>query len=280
MAAALRQRGVATTGAGERSDARVLVVAETVKPDDLSNGRPALIVLTKADLAGTGPDGPLAIAKERAAVVRRRTGVPTVPMVGPLAVLTPLDDELMAALRAFATEPPNLAGVDAFVTDAHAVGRDVRARLLDTLDRFGVAHAVLAVAKGAGAAEVTARLRRLGNADEVVTALDTATASARYRRVRATIAEIRALAVRLEDDELHDLLASDGTAMAVMSAAVAVLEADGLEVDRGDTPAAHRARAVRWAGYGHGPVDALHRRCSADVVRGSLRLLATARDSA
>ena len=72
---------------------------------------------------------------------------------------------------------------------------------------------------------------------------------------------------------MAELLADDVTVMAAMSAAVDVVEAHGLSVDRGDTAAAHLDRAVRWRRYGGGPVNALHRRCSADIVRGSLRLL-------
>ncbi|TFV55703.1 hypothetical protein E4P42_21655 [Mycobacterium sp. PS03-16] len=60
---------------------------------------------------------------------------------------------------------------------------------------------------------------------------------------------------------------------AAMSAAVDVVQAAGLTVDRGDDPAAHLRRAVRWRHYGRGPVNALHRACAADITRGSLRLL-------
>ena len=113
----------------------MLVVAEAVKPEDLAAARaarrPVLIVLTKADLAGTGPGGPIAVA----ATARRgrapaRPASPPSPMVGLLAALRSpgdLDDELVAALRRFVTEPPNLTSVDAFVDDPHPV-RPGRAR--------------------------------------------------------------------------------------------------------------------------------------------------------
>ena len=91
------------------------------------------------------------------------------------------------------------------------------------------------------------------------------------------MAELHSLAAGSEDSDFREglvrMLAADSTVLAVMTAAVDVIEAEGLTVDRGDTPAAHLDRAVRWRRYGRGPVNALHRRCSDDVVRGSLRLL-------
>ncbi|HTI75954.1 MAG TPA: hypothetical protein VL634_13240, partial [Mycobacterium sp.] len=65
----------------------------------------------------------------------------------------------------------------------------------------------------------------------------------------------------------------DATVLAVMSAAVDVVEAAGIRVDRGDDSAAHLRRAVRWRHYSRGPVTSLHRACGADISRGSLRLL-------
>jgi hypothetical protein len=61
--------------------------------------------------------------------------------------------------------------------------------------------------------------------------------------------------------------------LAMMSAAVDVVEAAGARVDRGDDPVTHLGRAVHWQRYGRGPVDDLHRSCSRDICRGSLRLL-------
>ena len=180
----------------------------------------------------------------------------------------------MAALRRFVTEPPNLSSVDAFVDDPHPVGRDLRARLLARLDRFGIAHAVLALADGCDAARLGAHLAQIGNLDELVGALDAVAAPVRYRRVCETLAELRSLAIQLNDGALSELLADDVTVLAAMDAAVAVVEAAGLFVERGDTAPAHLERAVHWRRYGRGPVNALHRRCSADIVRGSLRLLA------
>ena len=99
----------------------------------------------------------------------------------------------------------------------------------------------------------------------------------RYRRVRAAIAELHALATRSGDQELAGFLATDDTVLAVMAAAVEVVEADGMHVDRGDDRQAHRRRAVYWRRYGSGPVGALHCSCAADICRGSLRLLGRCR---
>lgn len=278
VAAALASRGVAVVQ-GAAAEVGVLVIAETAKAEELavvrSSRRPILIVLTKADLAGAGAGGPIEVARRRADAVRARTGRSTVPVVGLLAALGPdsLDEQLVGALRAFLDEPPNLTGVDAFVDDPHPIARDVRVRLLQRLDRFGIAHAILALAGGTEPAQLPAHLARLGNLDEVMSALQATSAAARYARLRTAMAELRCLAVRFDDARLAGLLAGDATALAAMTVAVEVVEADGLPVDRGDTAAAHLHRAIRWRRYGRGPVNALHHRCSADIVRGSLRLL-------
>ena len=149
----------------------------------------------------------------------------------------------------------------------------MRRRLLDTLDRFGIAHAVKAIGEGADAAALPPLLRRLSLLDRVVAHLDAAGAPVRYRRVRAAIAELQALAAQSGDERLADFLSTDDTVMAVMAAAVEVVEAAGVLVDRGDDRTAHLRRAVHWQRYGRGPVDALHRSCAADICRGSLRLL-------
>jgi hypothetical protein len=277
--AALRLRGVsAAAHDGGGLDVCVLVVAESVKSEDLalarSLRRPVLIVLTKADLSGAGVGGPITVARSRAAAIRGLTGVPTVPMVGLLAALDDLlDADLVAALGTFVTVPPNLTAVDAFVEDSHPVGREVRVRLLELLDRFGIAHAVLAIADGCAPETLPGHLSRLGNVDEVLAELEVVAAAVRYRRVRSAIAELCCLAAQLDEPRVSELVTADVTVLAAMGAAVDVVEAAGGGVDRGDTPAAHRDRAIRWRRYGLGPVNALHRQCSADIVRGSLRLL-------
>jgi hypothetical protein len=77
----------------------------------------------------------------------------------------------------------------------------------------------------------------------------------------------------VQSDDIGSFLATDEAVLARMAAAVDVVEAAGVEVDRGDDAATHLRRAVHWRRYSRGPVDALHRSCGADIARGSLRLL-------
>jgi hypothetical protein len=276
VASALTAAGVAVTPDQSAADVNVVVIAETLKPEDRTrigaSPGPCLIVLNKADLTGFGVGGPLALAHRRAADYRASTGVPTVPMVGLLATAD-LDDELIGALQLLVREPADLTSTDAFVQSEHSLPTQVRRRLLDTLDRFGIAHAVLAVDGGADAAAVQAHLRGLSLVDRVVSHLEAAGAPVRYRRVRSAIAELQARAAQSGDERLSDFLATDETVLAVMAAAVDVVEAAGATVDRGDNPTAHLRRAVHWRRYARGPVDELHRSCAADICRGSLRLL-------
>lgn len=272
VADALSAAGVVVSDAGE---VVVMVIAEVCKPEDLAvlaelrrAGVPVLIVFNKADLAGSGPGGPMATAQRRAVELRALTGVPVVPLVALLAAVT-LPAELVAALRTLAVQPADLTSADAFVAGEHAVPHALRARLLATLDRFGVAHASLACSRGADADELPGLLRRRSGVEEVLAAVHDVAAPVRYQRVRAALAELRALG----GDEVGRFLAADDTVIAVMAAAVEVVQAHGLVVDPGTRPDAHVRRARHWRNYGRGPVDALHRSCSADIVRGSLRLL-------
>jgi hypothetical protein len=235
-----------------------------------------LTVLNKADLAGLGDGGPLTRAHRRAADYRALTGVPTVPMVALLATAD-LDEELMSALRVLVTEPADLTSTDAFVGSSHSLRPELRRRLLATLDRFGIARAVLALAEGADGATVSTVARQASQVDRVIEHIEAAGASVRYRRVQSAITELRSLAVQSDDDRLMQFLSTDETVLAVMAAAVDVVEAAGVEVDRGDDAAAHLRRAVHFRRYGQGPVGALHRSCGADIARGSLRLLGRVR---
>jgi len=89
----------------------------------------------------------------------------------------------------------------------------------------------------------------------------------------SVITELRALAIQSGDQPLTEFLSTDETVLAVMAAAVDVVEAEGARVDTAADPAAHLRRAVYWRRYGRGPVNALHRSCADDIARGSLRLL-------
>ena len=135
--------------------------------------RPTLVVLNKADLTGFGADGPLTLAHRRAADYRALTGVPTVPMVALLATAD-LDGELISALRALVNQPADLTSTDAFVQGPHPLPRDVRRRLLDALDRFGIAHSVVAIGEGTDAAALPALLRGLSQIDRVIAHIEAA----------------------------------------------------------------------------------------------------------
>jgi hypothetical protein len=279
VASALAAAGVDVTDDASTADADVLVIAEAPKPEDwaalAAATKPTLTVLNKADLVGFGPGGPMAVAQRRAAQYQTLTGVPTVPLVALLATAA-LDDEMVTALGVLATEPADLTSPDAFLEGDHRLPRAIRARLLQTLDRFGIAHVVLALGRGDEAASLPALLRRLSGIERVVAQLAATAAEVRYRRVRSAVAELRALAAQSGDARLVDFLAGDDTVIAMMAAAVDVVEAAGVMVDRDDAAEAHLRRAVRWRRYGTGPVNALHRSCAADISRGSLRLLGRA----
>lgn len=276
VAAALAASGVAVAPDERAADVTVLVIAEALKPEDTAPSgdgrRPDLIILNKADLSGFGAGGPLTVAHRRAADYRARTSVPVIPMIGLLATAD-LDPELLAALQVLVGHPADLTSTDAFVQGDHPLSASVRVRLLDTLDRFGIAHAVLAGDR----APLPSLLRELSQIDRVVAHLDAVCAPLRYRRVQAAIGELRSLAAQLGNEQLSEFLASDQAVLGVMTAAVGVVEAAGAHVDRGDDPTAHLRRAVHWRRYGRGPVDALHRACATDICRGSLRLIGRSR---
>ena len=274
----------ALTGAGvtvvtDAADVRVVVIAETPKPEDrraLRGDLPSLVVLNKADLSGRVVGGPLAAARRSADDIAVAVGRPVVPMVAHLADAE-LDGELIGALRTLATEPADMTSTDAFVGSDHVVPAPIRRRLLERFDRFGLAHAVLAVVEGAGADAVAARVRGLSQTEAVVERLGGFAAEVGYRRARAALVTLEWAATETRDDDLAAFLAGDEGVIAMMAAAVGLFEASGLRVDPGDDPDTHVRRAVQWRRYADGPLDALHRRCAADISRGSLRLLGQAR---
>lgn len=272
-AAALAQAGLTVTD-GADADITVVVVAEALKPEDramVAAPGPTLVVLNKADLAGFGAGGPIAVADRRAADLQARTGVPTVPMVALLAVAS-VDDELIAALRVLAAEPCDLTTTDGFVSAEHSLPRGVRERLLATLDLFGIAHAVLALGQGTPAEALEATLRRLSQVDRVMSRLTAVGAEVRYQRTRSALVSLRALAAA-GAPAVAEYLSGDEPVLALMAAAVDVVEAAGLPVDDADHRSAHLQRAVVWNRYSRGPVNRLHQHCGLDICRGSLRLM-------
>ncbi|MEX7474391.1 hypothetical protein AB4Z39_32380, partial [Mycobacterium adipatum] len=121
-------------------------------------------------------------------------------------------------------------------------------------------------AGGAGAAGPPLPARRRGGrgADDLLAGVRAAAAPLRYRRLCAAMTQLRALAARTADQRLDAVLTGDTAVLAAMAAALAVVRADGL--DAGD------ADPVGWQRYSRGPVNALHRRCGADIARAALRL--------
>lgn len=267
----------ALAGAGRRvvertPDVAMVVVAEAVKPEDVASVAawrdadvPVVVVGNKADLTGPIPPDTL----------RRRLGsdehgdVPVEPSVALLADVS-LDDDELGALQLLAAQPADLRSAKAFLDAAHPLPRGVRVRLLRALDRRGIAHSVHALRDGADPRDLPALLREVSGFDRVLDRLDALAAPARYGRIRATLAELQGRAAG--DDRIAAFLAGDDTVLAVMTAAVDVVQAAGLVVDTGDDAAAHLRRAMWWRGYSRGPVSPLHRACGADISRGSLRL--------
>ncbi|WP_234714189.1 hypothetical protein [Mycolicibacterium chlorophenolicum] len=276
VAAALAAAGVAVVAAGVAAEVDVVVLAERLTDEERTvlerRSVPTLVVLNKADLGGPGAGGPLAAADVTAARMSVALGLPVVPMIALLGVTEVRDDDL-TALRALVDAPADMTSVDAFVAGEHPVPAGTRRQLLDRFDRFGLAHAVLAAADGLTPAAVTARLRALSRTDAVLAALAAVAAPLRYTRIRAAVHALRVVAAETSDERLAAFVDGDDVVLAVMTAAVDVVEAGGAEVDRGDDAGAHTRRALRWHAYARAPLDALHRRCAADIARGSLRLL-------
>nr|WP_306454896.1 hypothetical protein [Mycolicibacterium malmesburyense] len=279
VTAALGSAGVEVTPDGG-AEVDVLVIAEALKPEDRAfldrSDRPTVVVLNKADLSGFGAAGPMAHAFHRAARCRALTGLPTVPMVALLADVD-LTGDLRDALRTLLTAPADVSSTDAFVHAPHPLPREVRERLLGALDRFGIAHAVLALDRGASLETLPNHLRKLSQLDRVVGHIHAAGAPLRYRRLRSALTQLRALATQSGDSRLAELVVGDDAVLTAMAAAVDVVEAAGARVDRGDDADSHLRRAVHWRRYANGPVNALHRACAADISRGSLRLLERSR---
>ncbi|MBX7449190.1 hypothetical protein GR927_14430 [Mycolicibacterium sp. 3033] len=268
-----RALGTPVAVPGETADVDVLVVAEAATDEDRAWVTDAtVVVLNKADLGGAAGGGPLRAASAAAAQVEVLLRAPVVPMVALLAEVR-VDGDDIASLRALVETPADVSSVDAFTCCDHPLPTEVRRDLIDRLDRFGLAHAILAVTEGAGADELTARLRALSGADAVSAAIDGTAAAVRYRRCLTAVRRLRLMAAERDDEQLAAQLDDDDVVVAMMAAAVEVVEAAGVAVDRGDDTGAHLRRALRFHHFSCGPLDELHRRCAADIRRGSLRLL-------
>jgi hypothetical protein len=283
VAAALRRAGWSVTVDLHSADLVVWVLTETAKPEDRAalaglraKGTPAVPVLNKADLVGLTPAGPMTEARRCSAALRPALGSCPEPMVALLAVaaLDPgvLVDADLAALRLLCAAPADLSGPDAFLAAPHPLTRAQRQRLLERLDVFGIACAVVALRRAGNTEmpELRTLLRGLSGVDDVSDRLASAAAPVRYRRMRAALTELAERAVA--DAGIAGWLVAERTVLAQMTLAVGVVQDAGMTVDAADDAAAHLHRALRWRDYAAGPVDALHRSCGSDIVRGSLRL--------
>ena len=264
VARALTHAGTLAVTTTSDAELDVYVIAEVVKPEDRAAigaaGRPVLTVLTKADLiaatdAGRHPQGPTSAARIHCEQLSARTGLPIEPLVGRLAVAAlndEVDDALWSGLQALA--------------DEHPVAASLQRRLVETLDVFGIAQAIAAIRFGATRAETITLLKRLSCIDEVVAAIEVARGAGALparpgRRRRPGECSLSA------DPLIGEFLSCDDTVVARMMAAVDAVEAGGMTVDRGTTADAHLRRAADWRHNQSG----VHRACSADIVRGSLR---------
>jgi hypothetical protein len=117
----------------------------------------------------------------------------------------------------------------------------------------------------AALASVAARLRDRAAADPM----------RRYLGLRRALIEVHCAATQFDDPALVRWLSGDLVVLSAMTLAVDVVEAAGYVVDRTDSGAAHLRRAVWWRDCEVRVDDAVTRAACADVVRGSLRLLAT-----
>ncbi|MEZ0365329.1 hypothetical protein ACAG26_16740 [Mycobacterium sp. pUA109] len=267
VAHALTCAGVAVTVPAQ-ADVVVYVIAEVVKPEDsaaiAASRPPLLVVLNKADLAGS----------LRCAQVSALTGVRAEPLVAVLAATVldgRLDATLWDALRVLAADATRPWCLDDFLNGPHRLPREVRLRLCDTLDLFGITAAVAALRRGRPTAAVQARLRALSGVDAVLARLAALGAEVHYRRMLDLVAELEALAVGADDACIGDFLSGDAAVFARASAAADVLEAAGLSIDRAADPAAQLRCAQSWQRYRRGPVSPMYRTCARDIARASLR---------
>ncbi|WP_039890436.1 hypothetical protein [Mycobacterium xenopi] len=276
VARALAGAGI-ELAASAAADVSVRVVAEVVKPEDrdavAAARQPVLVVLNKADLLGSAGGGRLAAARSHCARLSALAGATVEPMVGLLAVTAVhglVRDSLWAAVQLLAAHPADLRSAEAFLASAHPVPRAERQRLVGTLDLFGLRLAVAAARRRSSPPQVHALLRGASCVDTVVKRIGAAGAEVRYRRVLDVFDELQAMAVG--DQRIGDFLRRDDTVLARMAAAIDVIEAAGLHVEPGDDRAAQLRRAVKWQRHSRRPGPGLHRRCAADIARGSLRL--------
>jgi hypothetical protein len=259
VAHALSGAGLSVSTCGD-ADVDVYVFVETLNGDDraalASAVRPTVAVLNKADLAGFGGDGPIAVTARRCRDLQRATAIPTRPLSALLAV---------AATDPAVLDPAMIDTLRTLVTSPSCVSDGARRRMAKELDLLGTAFAVSAVRSGAGRDGVAALLRTVSGLDEVCAEVERAAAVVHYHRLT---------------DMLEGQRTGDDVVFARMAAAAAVLSAAGAADVDCVTRSDHLRRAIRWQRYARGPVSPMHRTCAMEVARGALRHWARAEPGA
>lgn len=263
---ALRSLGIRATAAAGELD--VYVFSETLKPEDLAalSRSPQLVIFNKADLIGFGA-APIDAARGRCSELTQQFRLPFEPLASLAAIAgtdaNVLDESAWTALEKLVAQPADLGSVDGFLSCPHGVPRDIRGKLLTDLDLYGIGCAVAMLRSGGDRQSVRAALRQASGVDGVLAALERASAPLRYQRLAAALKRADA-----------DWAACDEVVLAKMDAAARVLAGVGMAPEPVDDAAGYLRRAIAWDRNSRGFLSPLYRACSADIVRGSLRLLA------
>lgn len=281
VTAALAREGIAVTEGNGGYDIAVRVVAEVLRPEDcaaLATPAPRVVLYNKADLEGFGGAGPMAAALRRCRQITASTGMPAEPFIALLAVAAVdtavIAGDLLNAVQTLVEQPADLRSPDAFLVCSHGLSHGDRLRLLECLDLVGIAHTVVEMRENPGVdpRRLRAVFRRLSNLDGVIGRIAAAAAEVHYRRMRTAVLELEALAV--SEGVVAGLVNSEEIVTVRAAAAAAALRGVGISADDHPGGDAALARAVRWRRLADGPLTELYRSCAADMVRGSLRVLA------
>ena len=182
----------------------------------------------------------------------------------------------MTALRVLVTEPADLTSTDAFVGTGHSCGPSSSAAARHAGQ---VRHRLCRPARSARA-PTTRRCRRCCGGQPSRrgrrAASRRAGAAVRYRRLRSAITELHALAMQSDDDRLTHFLSTDATVLAMMAAAVDVVEAAGLRW----TAATTRPHICAAPCTGGATAGVLSTRCTAAAAPTSQGVAASARAGA
>ena len=149
--------------------------------------------------------------------------------------------------------PAALASADGFLTGEHRLAGRSAAALLDTLDLFGIAHAVVALRDGADPRAGAAVLRRVSGVDAVVGKVTRSAPRCATSGAATPARTWRRWPSR--DDDRREFLSRDDTVVAADVGRDRRRRGcrDGGR-SRCDDADAHLRRAVAWQRYWRGPV--------------------------